>query len=233
MFPTRPLTGCLHFGRQRKANLPFQTSRVWCDCAKTMQTTQSACGCSASQCRQIRKEKESWKTGRSFITRGGRQRATADAFPKSRKDESDGYLPEVLGPTKERMVKGDALFFHQLLLPMRDPKMSGVNGDTGKALHSKAETFSNLHAIQIGLSGSCGHKFKNVVLAELLRFDGVVIRDRVEGGSNNGAVHRRWMNGVDCDSLMRGSMTHTGWLQLKRVMKLNDNHQTSLKRIQV
>jgi hypothetical protein len=50
-------------------------------------------------------------------------------FPKSRKGELDGCLLEMLGLTKERMVKGDVLFFHHLLLPMCDPKMSGINAD--------------------------------------------------------------------------------------------------------
>jgi hypothetical protein len=60
----------------------------------------------------------------------GQEGATSeDMFPESRKGELDGDLLETLGLTKERMIKGDALFFHQLLLPMCDPKMSGINGD--------------------------------------------------------------------------------------------------------
>jgi hypothetical protein len=97
-----------------------------------------------------------------------------------------------------------------------------------KAFYSKVETtFSNLYAIQIGLGGSYGHKFKNVVIDELVRFNGVVIRDGVKGGSN-GAIHRRWMNGADYDSLIQGSIPHTRWLQIKRFMKLSNN-QTSPK----
>lgn len=159
----------------------------------------------------------------------GRAGATGDdMFPDSRKGQLDAVLLEKLGLTKERMQKGDALFFHQLLLPMCDPKMSGINGDARKAFYSQVETFSNLYAIQIGLGGSYGHKFKNVTLDELVRFDGVVVRDGVKGGSN-GAIYRRWMNGADYDSLTQGSITHTRWLQIKRVMKLNNN-QTSPKR---
>jgi hypothetical protein len=139
----------------------------------------------------------------------GRAGATGeDMFPESRKGQLDGELLEMLGLTKERMVKGDALFFHQLLLPMCDPKMSGINGDTRKAFYSKVETFSNLYAIQIGLGGSYGHKFKNVTLDELVRFDGVVVQDGVKGGSN-GAIYRRWVNGADYDSLIQGSIKHT------------------------
>jgi hypothetical protein len=160
---------------------------------------------------------------------GGRHGATSeDMFPESRKGELDGDLLETLGLTKERMVKGDALFFHQLLLPMCDPKMSGITDDPRKAFYSQVETFSNLYAIHIGLGGSYGHKFKNIVLDELVHFDGVVIRDGVKGGSN-GAIYRRWMDGADYDALVQGSITHTRWLQIKRVMKLNNN-QSSPKR---
>jgi hypothetical protein len=34
--------------------------------------------------------------------------------------------------TKERMQKGDALFFYQLLLPICDPSRSGVQDDPRK-----------------------------------------------------------------------------------------------------
>jgi hypothetical protein len=133
-------------------------------------------------------------------------------FPESRKGALDGTLLETLGLTKERMVQGNALFFSQLILPMCDPKMSGMGADPRKAFYSKVETFSKLYAIQIGLGGSYGPRFKNTVLDELVQFDGVVIPDGFKGGSN-GAVHRRWMDGADYDALVPESMTHTRWLQ--------------------
>ncbi len=93
---------------------------------------------------------------------GGRQDATSeDMFPELRKGELDGNLLETLGLTRERMVKGDVLFFHQLLLPMCDPTMLGSIADNPrKAFYSQVETFSNLYAIYIGLGGSYGHNLK-------------------------------------------------------------------------
>jgi hypothetical protein len=129
-------------------------------------------------------------------------------FPESRKGMLDADLLETLGLPKERMVKADALFFHQLLLPMCDPKMSGIAANPCKPFYSKVEMFSNLYAIQIGLGGSYGHRFKNIVLDELVRFDGLVIRDGVRGGSN-GAIHRRWMDGANYDLLVHVSIRHT------------------------
>jgi hypothetical protein len=76
---------------------------------------------------------------------GGQQGATTEGtFPESRKGELYGNLLETLGLTQERMVKGDMLFFHQLLLPLCDPKMSGIADDPRKAFYSQVKTFSNL-----------------------------------------------------------------------------------------
>jgi hypothetical protein len=157
---------------------------------------------------------------------GGQQGATSeDMFLESRKGELDGDLLETLGLTQERMVKGDALFFHQLLLPVCDPTMLGIADDPQKAFYRQVETFSNLYAIHIGLGGSYGHKFKNIVLDELVHFDGVVIGDGVRGGSN-GAIHRQWMDGANYNVLVQGSITHTQWQQIKRVMKLINNQSS-------
>jgi hypothetical protein len=57
-------------------------------------------------------------------------------FPESRKGEFNGNLLETLGLTKERMVKGDALFFHQLLLLMCNPKRLGITDDPQTASFS-------------------------------------------------------------------------------------------------
>jgi len=141
--------------------------------------------------------------------RQGREGATSeDMFPESRKGRLDGELLERLGLTKHRMTVGDALFFHQLLLPMCDPKRSGVVGDPRKPFYSEVETFSNLYAVNIGLGGSYGHRFKMLGLDELVHFDGVVVCDGVKGGSN-GAIHRRWMDGADFDALIQNSIKHT------------------------
>jgi hypothetical protein len=128
-------------------------------------------------------------------------------FPESRKGELGVNLFETLGLTKEGIVKGDVLFFHQLLLPLCGQKMLGIADDPQKAFYSQVKTFSNLYAIHIGLGGSYGHKFKKIVLDELVHFDGVVIRDGVKGGSN-GAIHRRWIDGAIYNVLVQGSITY-------------------------
>ena len=67
----------------------------------------------------------------------------------------------------------------------------GVKNDKRKSFLSEVERFTNLYAYQKGLiAGSYGHKFMPVSIPELARFDGVLIRDGVLGGTD-GALHRR------------------------------------------
>ena len=147
----------------------------------------------------------------------------ANLFPDSQKGQLDATLLQKLGLTQARMVDCDALFFHQLLLPMCNPRRSGIDGDPRLPFYSNVEIYSNLYALQIGLGGSYGHSFKMLTLDELVHFDGVVIRDGVRGGSS-GAIHRRWMEGrADYNEQIDKVIRHCRWLQIKRVIKLCDN----------
>jgi hypothetical protein len=78
---------------------------------------------------------------------------------------------------------------------------------------------------ELGLDGSYGHHFKHVTAKELVHFFGVVVRDGVHGGSN-GALHRQWQSGADYDDAIVDSMKYSRWLQIKRVIKLCDNHSS-------
>ena len=67
-----------------------------------------------------------------------RQGATSDDLFKDRDGCLDGNVLKKLGLTKERMVEADALFFYQLLLPVCDPKQSGIDGDPRKAFYTNS-----------------------------------------------------------------------------------------------
>ena len=70
---------------------------------------------------------------------------------------------------------------------------------------------------------SYGHIFKPVSIPELVHFDGVVVRDGVLGRSS-GALYCRWIpNGSISCELTMNSINYTIWLEIKRVMKLNNN----------
>lgn len=52
----------------------------------------------------------------------------------------------------------------------------------------------------------------------------MVVRDGVRGGSD-GALHLRWIEqSSSYDPLIKVSMRHSRWLQIKRVLKLNNNN---------
>jgi hypothetical protein len=119
-----------------------------------------------------------------------------DQLPDSRKGKLDGKLLSTMGLTQDRMNMVDALFFLQLLLPICDPKKSGIANDPRKPFYSDVEIFSQKYAHDLGLVSAYGHNFKSLNLDELVHFDGVLVRDGVRGGSN-GAVYRRWEPGAD------------------------------------
>ena len=98
------------------------------------------------------------------------------------------------------------LYFFQLLLPICDPKKSGIANDPRKPFYSDVEIFSQKYAHDLGLVGAYGHAFKPLNLDELVHFDGVLVRNGVRGGSN-GAVHRRWEQGADYDEYVDRSIS--------------------------
>ena len=153
-----------------------------------------------------------------------------DLFPASRKGYLDKDKLENLGLTKNRMKMKDALFFYQLLLPICDPRKSGVKNDPRTSFYSEVTNYSNFYACQIGLlGGQYSHAFKPIKVQELLHFDGVVVRDGVLGGSN-GALYRRWMNGETMyDSVIHDSISHDRFLQIKRTIKLCNNYEAKRK----
>ena len=158
---------------------------------------------------------------------GGTNRSGAsreNLFPESRKGRLDAAVLTKLGLTRERMEGKDALFFHQLLLPMCDPSKSGITGDPRRSFYAESVKFSNVYAmLELGLGTTYGHEFKVLDLPELVKFDGTVVRDGVRGGSG-GALHRRWMrSSADYDPLVAGSLTYERWLQIKRTIKLCNN----------
>ena len=83
---------------------------------------------------------------------------------EARKGTLDGDMLSKGGLTTARTIEGDDLFFNQLLLPICDPKRSGIQGDYRQSFFSEVEGFTNLYAYSIGLGGSYGHKFKTVDL---------------------------------------------------------------------
>ena len=58
-------------------------------------------------------------------------------FPEARKVSLYGDLLSKIGLTTARMIEVDALFFYQLLLPICDPKLSGIQGGDRRPFFSE------------------------------------------------------------------------------------------------
>ena len=153
----------------------------------------------------------------------------SNPFPKERSGKLDAVLLKQLGLNAQRMHDGDALWFFQCLFPICDTSKSGVPNDPRKNFFSRVEIFTNKYALSIGLGGTYGHKFENVTAKELANWWGVIFRDAALGGSG-GALHRRFKPGnSQSDSQIERCMTERRYLQIKRVMKLNDNDTSPKK----
>ena len=117
----------------------------------------------------------------------------------------------------------DALFFHQLLLPMCDPSQSGIRGDPRKGYYSHVTNFSNLYKFQSGIGNLYSHQIAEASMPEFVRWDGCLHRDGVRGGGE-GAIYQQWKEGSSAyDSYVSECMTLHRWSQLKRIFKLCNN----------
>ena len=182
------------------------------------------------------KLEESWKSDffgipKEFPVPTYRPSATqANVLPLERKGYLNYDLMKKMGLTKRKLLDGDPLFFFQLLLPLCDPAKSGIENDPRLPYYSKVALWTQLYATNLGLGGSYGHHFKSVLIPELIRYDGCIMRDGVLNGSSDGAIYRRW-DKLDAtfSPQIYESMSYHRFLQLKRTLKMNDNSTAKKK----
>jgi hypothetical protein len=164
---------------------------------------------------------EGWETSKNNCSRNY---VTDDnMFPDERKGCLDVEKLRSFGLSKARMKDCDAFFFYQLLFPIGDPKRSGVKDDGRMPYYTDVTSFTNIYgASEFGMAGTYGHQFKPVTLDEIVRFDGIVHRHGVRGGGPG--IHLRWdPTDSDYDDTVYNAMSHTRFLQIKRMIKLNNN----------
>ncbi|KAG7369080.1 hypothetical protein IV203_031823 [Nitzschia inconspicua] len=94
-----------------------------------------------------------------------------------------------MGLSKSRLERHDPLFFLQLLLPICRPDAADIEQDPRLPYYSNVMTWSQSYATKLG---PYGHKFKEVMIPELGRFDGAFIGYGLFGGATDGAIYRRW-----------------------------------------
>ena len=160
----------------------------------------------------------SWTSSANTPHRHGA--SEGNILPDERDGQLDGEYYKKMGLTKERM-QDDYLFFHQLMFPICDPAKSGIDNDPRKSFYHACAQYTNMYALQNDHGGDYGHEYRLVTAAELVRFDGMLLRHGVLGG---GHIHHRFIStDPSYDSIIAGAMTFSRFIQIKAVLKLNDN----------
>ncbi len=71
--------------------------------------------------------------------------------------------------SKQRMQECNAFFFYQLILPIVDPAMSGIDGDTMMGYYEDVARNTNMYAFGVkNRGGTHGHVFFPTTAEELL-----------------------------------------------------------------
>ncbi len=98
-----------------------------------------------------------------------------DLFPTDRDVKLDVTFLKKMGLSKQRMLEFNALFFYQLILPIVDPAMSGIDGDTRMGHHKDVARSTKMYAFGVkNRGGICGYVFHPTTAEELLVWDGIV-----------------------------------------------------------
>ena len=172
---------------------------------------------------------QGWSRGEAGIP--FRSGATKDnPFPQYRKGSLCPETLTRLGMSKMRMMQKDgapdALFFHQLILPIHDTTSKTIRNDPRTPFYPSVSKFSNMYAVgELNLGTGYGHSFTPTNPSELLQWDGTIVMDGVRGGSN-GALLRRMdtrTGNTAYDEYIAEAFSKTRWLELKRYYKLCNN----------
>ena len=74
---------------------------------------------------------------------------------------------------------------------MCHPSKSEIVNDPRVPYFTSVESFTNIYKFSTGLVGSYGQKWKNVDVNELVRFNGILVRDGILD-ANNGDLYELW-----------------------------------------
>ncbi len=109
-------------------------------------------------------------------------------FPPDRQVQLHVNYLKKMGLTMKRMLECDALFFYELLLPIVDPAMSGINDDPHVGYFEEVEKNTNMYAFgKKNRGGTRGHLFCPTYAEELLVWDGIVCQNL------NSNIEESWM----------------------------------------
>ena len=118
----------------------------------------------------------------------------------------------------------DALRFLLLILPLDDVQLE--DGTPLDGFFEKVVRYTNLYAAQLGVFGSSGHRFDPVTIDEIVRWFGIVAAHGLHGGQNPILERFDPTSALYLEDV-GNAMTATRFLQIKRVIKTNDNTDSS------
>ncbi len=117
------------------------------------------------------------------------------------------------------MEQCNALFFYQLLLPIVDPAVSEIDGDTRMGYYKDVTRNTNMYAFGVkNRGGTRGHVFHPTTAEELLVWDGIVCRNI------NANIAESWMmnqSNMFDQEIMEG-MHFRRWIDIKACLKQNE-----------
>jgi hypothetical protein len=142
-----------------------------------------------------------------------------DLFPADRDITLDVTFLKKMGLSKQRIEECDALFFYQLLLPIVDPAMSGINCDTRIGYYKEVVRNTNLYVFgPKNRGGTCGHVFHPTTAEELLVWDGIVCQNIYTNIAESWMMNQSNM----FDRKIMEAMHFRRWLDIKACLKQNE-----------
>ncbi len=142
-----------------------------------------------------------------------------EVFPTDRDIKLDVTFIKKKGLSKQRMEQCTALFFYQLLLPIVDPAMSGIDGDTRMGYHKDVVRNNNMHAFGVkNRGGTHRHVFCPTTAEELLVWNGIVCHNI------NTIIAESWMMNHSnmFDQEIIEVMHFRQWININACLKQNE-----------
>jgi hypothetical protein len=141
-----------------------------------------------------------------------------DLFPADRDVKLDITFLKKMRLFKQRMLEYNELFFYQLILPIVDPAMSGIDGNTRMGYYKDVTRNTNMYAFGVkNRGGKNGHVFHPTTAEELLVWNGIVCHNI------NTSIAESWvMNQSNTfDQEIMEAMHFRRWLNIKACLKQN------------
>lgn len=153
-----------------------------------------------------------------------------DILPKERRGSLDREKLEKHGLNIDRLIKKDALFMLQLLVPLTDTKKEGgVEYDERMPYYSEVSRFSCLNLTKKCGSADTGRTPKMFFSREEIHFDAIIMANGLAGGEAN--IDKLWDEGDPKfnPDVKKCKLKPTRFVDVKSFRKYNDNDRGTVR----